>query len=199
MKPGVTTSNAIATSRIGRRAGGPTCATGMWSICRSRQRTALVTLDNMYDVKVTVGPVPQARWSAICQDCSGAIDSLGELLQGRFSKGVMTPFEKRPCRSSPSRPMASEQSWQVAACSASAPTSPIPTRSDPGWRVLSELGAALGLDLEFHDQPSLLAAMASEVDFYNGVTDEEIGGTGIRWQEREPGSSWWWGRRRHRR
>ena len=34
--------------------------------------------------------MPPARWSAICKDCSGAIDSLVELLQGRFSKGVMT-------------------------------------------------------------------------------------------------------------
>jgi uncharacterized Zn finger protein len=52
--------------------------------------TALVSGSAMYDVKVTVGPVPRARWSAICKDCSGAIDSLVELLQGRFSKGVMT-------------------------------------------------------------------------------------------------------------
>jgi uncharacterized Zn finger protein len=52
--------------------------------------TALVSGSSIYDVKVTVGPVPRARWSAICRDCSGAIDSLIELLQGRFSKGVMT-------------------------------------------------------------------------------------------------------------
>jgi uncharacterized Zn finger protein len=52
--------------------------------------TALVSGSTMYDVKVTVGPVTPARWSAICKDCSGAIDSLVELLQGRFSKGVMT-------------------------------------------------------------------------------------------------------------
>ena len=52
--------------------------------------TALVSGSTMYDVKVTVTPVPSARWSAICEDCSGAIDSLVELLQGRFSKGVMT-------------------------------------------------------------------------------------------------------------
>lgn len=52
--------------------------------------TALVSGSTMYDVKVTVGPVGPARWRAICQDCSGAIDSLVELLQGRFSKGVMT-------------------------------------------------------------------------------------------------------------
>src|SRR5580765_9028709 len=52
--------------------------------------TALVSGSTMYDVKVTVGPVAASRWSAICKDCSGAIDSLVELLQGRFSKGVMT-------------------------------------------------------------------------------------------------------------
>ena len=52
--------------------------------------TALVSGSTMYNVQVTVGPVPRACWSAICKDCSGAIDSLVELLQGRFSKGVMT-------------------------------------------------------------------------------------------------------------
>src|SRR5439155_20319851 len=52
--------------------------------------TALVSGSTMYDAKVTVGPVPRSHWSAICTDCSGAIDSLVELLQGRFPKGVMT-------------------------------------------------------------------------------------------------------------
>ena len=52
--------------------------------------TALVSGSTMYAVKVTVGPVAPDRWRAICRDCSGAIDSLVELLQGRFSKGVMT-------------------------------------------------------------------------------------------------------------
>lgn len=49
---------------------------------------ALVSGSAMYEVKVTVGPVPPTRWKAICRDCAGA--SLIELLQGRFSKGVMT-------------------------------------------------------------------------------------------------------------
>jgi uncharacterized Zn finger protein len=43
---------------------------------------------------VKVAPMPKSRWSAVCKDCSGAIDSLVELLQGRFSKGVM----ERICR-----------------------------------------------------------------------------------------------------
>src|SRR5207245_11346052 len=39
---------------------------------------------------VTVAAVRRGRWTASCKDCSGAIDSLVELLQGRFSTGVMT-------------------------------------------------------------------------------------------------------------
>src|SRR6266700_2121915 len=42
--------------------------------------TALVSGSTMYDVEVTVAPVPRGRWTAICKDCSDAIDSLVELL-----------------------------------------------------------------------------------------------------------------------
>jgi uncharacterized Zn finger protein len=55
---------------------------------------ALVSGSEIYKVKVKVAPVAKARWQAICKDCAGAIDSLIELLQGRFSKGVM----ERVCR-----------------------------------------------------------------------------------------------------
>jgi uncharacterized Zn finger protein len=51
---------------------------------------ALVSGSSIYEVKVTVAPVAPAHWGAICRDCAGAIDSLVELLQGRFSKAVMT-------------------------------------------------------------------------------------------------------------
>jgi uncharacterized Zn finger protein len=50
---------------------------------------AHVSGSEIYDVVVNVSAVPKARWNAICADCAGAIDSLVELLQGRFSKGVM--------------------------------------------------------------------------------------------------------------
>ena len=50
---------------------------------------ALVSGSEIYRVAVTVSAVPKARWRSICSDCAGAIDSLVELLQGRFSKGVM--------------------------------------------------------------------------------------------------------------
>jgi uncharacterized Zn finger protein len=50
---------------------------------------AIVSGSELYKVAVKVSAVPKARWTAICRDCAGAIDSLVELLQGRFSKGVM--------------------------------------------------------------------------------------------------------------
>ena len=56
--------------------------------------TALVSGSEIYEVAVKVAPVEKARWRSICTDCAGAIDSLIELLQGRFSKGVM----ERVCR-----------------------------------------------------------------------------------------------------
>ena len=55
---------------------------------------ALVSGSSLYEVTLTVKPVPKAKWKSICVDCSGAIDSLVELLQGRLSKGVM----ERICR-----------------------------------------------------------------------------------------------------
>ena len=50
---------------------------------------ALVSGSAIYKVAVRVTPVPKGRWRSVCRDCAGAIDSLIELLQGRFSKGVM--------------------------------------------------------------------------------------------------------------
>jgi uncharacterized Zn finger protein len=50
---------------------------------------ALVSGSEIYRVAVKVAAVPKARWTSICRDCAGAIDSLVELLQGRLSKGVM--------------------------------------------------------------------------------------------------------------
>ena len=50
---------------------------------------AFVQGTSMYDVVVTIVPVPKKRWSSICKESAGAIDSLVELLQGRFSQAVM--------------------------------------------------------------------------------------------------------------
>jgi uncharacterized Zn finger protein len=50
---------------------------------------AKVSGSDIYEVTVQVSPVPKARWTSIRTDCAGGIDSLVELLQGRFAKGVM--------------------------------------------------------------------------------------------------------------
>ncbi len=50
---------------------------------------AHVSGSEMYRVTIAIKPLPKEKWKALCQDCAGAIDSLVELLQGRFSKGVM--------------------------------------------------------------------------------------------------------------
>ena len=59
-----------------------------------REVTAMVSGSEIYKVRVSIGDMAKARWKTLCADCSGGIDSLVELLQGRFSKGVM----ERICR-----------------------------------------------------------------------------------------------------
>lgn len=56
--------------------------------------SALVSGSELYQVKVTVAATPAKLWQRICADCAGGIDTLVELLQGRFAKGVM----ERICR-----------------------------------------------------------------------------------------------------
>jgi uncharacterized Zn finger protein len=55
---------------------------------------ARVSGSSIYTVTISIGAVSQLQWQSICSDCAGGIDSLVELLQGRFSKGVM----ERICR-----------------------------------------------------------------------------------------------------
>jgi uncharacterized Zn finger protein len=59
-----------------------------------REVTATVSGSELYKVRVSIGEVAKAQWKSICADCAGGIDSLVELLQGRFAKGVM----ERICR-----------------------------------------------------------------------------------------------------
>ena len=59
-----------------------------------REVKAMVSGSSIYHVTISIGAVPKPQWQSICKDCAGGIDSLVELLQGRFSKGVM----ERICR-----------------------------------------------------------------------------------------------------
>jgi uncharacterized Zn finger protein len=53
------------------------------------QVQAKVMGSSLYQVSVKVTEVPQSQWHAIGKDCSGSIDSLVELLQGKLSTAVM--------------------------------------------------------------------------------------------------------------
>lgn len=51
--------------------------------------TAIVSGSEIYNVKVEISPLGKPVWTKVKQDCSQSFDSLIDLLQGRFSKGVM--------------------------------------------------------------------------------------------------------------
>jgi uncharacterized Zn finger protein len=55
---------------------------------------ARVSGSSIYRTAITVKPLAADAWKKLCADCAGGIDSLVELLQGRFAKGVM----ERLCR-----------------------------------------------------------------------------------------------------
>jgi NADH-quinone oxidoreductase subunit G len=69
------------------------------------------------------------------------------------------------------------------------PGVPHPGQVRPTWQVLVELSALLGDETGIDSAPEALAAIASEVPFYAGITHEEIGGRGVRWQDREAAST----------
>jgi uncharacterized Zn finger protein len=51
--------------------------------------TAMVSGSSIYKVKVTIRALERRQWKTLIKNCSGQIDSLVELLQGKFSRGVM--------------------------------------------------------------------------------------------------------------
>lgn len=50
---------------------------------------ALVQGTRLYHVTIGIGAVEKARWASVVAACGGQIDSVIELLQGKFSKAVM--------------------------------------------------------------------------------------------------------------
>jgi NADH-quinone oxidoreductase subunit G len=53
----------------------------------------------------------------------------------------------------------------------------------PNIQVLSELSTALGLDTGLDSQPEVFAALTQAVPFYGDITDADIAGRGVRWQD----------------
>jgi NADH-quinone oxidoreductase subunit G len=70
-----------------------------------------------------------------------------------------------------------------------------PGDSRPGWQVLAELARLVGFDTGLLTGPLATARPATEqlaaaVGFYAGLTLEEIGGRGVRWQERDAATAY---------
>ena len=59
----------------------------------------------------------------------------------------------------------------------------------PGWSVLAELCERLGAGAAASTAPAVTAEVVAAVPFYGGLTLEEIGGRGVRWQERDAASA----------
>ncbi|TAK07705.1 MAG: hypothetical protein EPO39_06000 [Candidatus Manganitrophaceae bacterium] len=51
--------------------------------------TALVSGSSVYTVEIAIRSLERTRWKTVIEACAGQIDSLVELLQGRFARGVM--------------------------------------------------------------------------------------------------------------
>ena len=59
----------------------------------------------------------------------------------------------------------------------------------PGWSVLAELCERLGAGTGALSSPMVTALIAEAVPFYAGLTLDEIGGDGVRWQDRDAASA----------
>ena len=57
--------------------------------------SALVRGSSLYKVSITIASVPKAQWKSIQTDSGGAIDSIVELLQGRFSMEIMERISRQ--------------------------------------------------------------------------------------------------------
>ena len=128
--------------------------------------TALVSGSEIYDVRINVAAVPRARWRAICRDCTGAIDSFVELLQGRLSGGVMA----RLCEPKTGLfPAPKEISFQC---------------SCPDWAWMCKHVAAVlyGVGARLDEQPELLFLLR-RVDQQDLVAKAD---TGLRPPTKEP-------------
>lgn len=57
--------------------------------------SALVSGSDIYKVSMDIAALAKDKWQAIVKECSGKIDSLIELLKGKFSKGVMEVIARK--------------------------------------------------------------------------------------------------------
>jgi len=102
--------------------------------------SALVMGSSLYEITFSITPLPESRWKAIKARSTGQIDSLVELLQGRFSDAVMRVITDRDSGLFP------------------APTEIKKSCSCPDWAGLCKHLAAVlyGIGARLDEKPELL-------------------------------------------
>ena len=65
--------------------------------------TAMVSGSELYTVKISIKAMPKPQWQCLCRDCAGGIDSLVELLQGRFPRASWSGSAVRTMACFPNR------------------------------------------------------------------------------------------------
>jgi len=101
---------------------------------------AWVSGSTLYRTTVMVKPLAGAAWKQLCADCGGGIDSLVELLQGRFAAAVM----ERLCRHGDGLfPLARDIRFTC-------------TCPDGAWMCKHVAAVLYGIGARFDQQPELL-------------------------------------------
>jgi NADH-quinone oxidoreductase subunit G len=69
------------------------------------------------------------------------------------------------------------------------PSASRPENVLPNIIVLSQLASRLGLETGIDSQPTAFQALTNAVSLYNGIEDSDVGGRGLRWQDRQGATS----------
>lgn len=119
--------------------------------------TAMVAGSDVYEIKVDIAPLRARRWQTLCNDCSGSVDSLIELLQGRLEENVM---RRVSCEGDGLFPSPSEIKFSCTC---------------PDWaEMCKHVAAALyGVGARLDKEPRLLFVLrgVNESDLVAGVSD----------------------------
>jgi len=105
--------------------------------------TALVSGSHLYEISVRIKPMPRPRWKAVVKACAGKIDSVVELLAGRFDESVMAHV----CRQGTGLfPAAAEITYQ---CSC-------PDGWGGGWLCKHVAATLYGVGVRLDEDPEML-------------------------------------------
>src|SRR5262245_11195952 len=105
--------------------------------------TALVSGSRVYQVDIRIKPMPRARWRAVVKACAGRIDSVVELLAGRFDESVMAHVCRQGTGLFPSPP---EISYQCTC----------PDGFGGGWLCKHVAATLYGVGVRLDEDPELL-------------------------------------------